>query len=82
MSEVLETPEEREFSEWLLHPVTKRMRSLMQDQIESLRDKWQSGAFLDQFQSALVIENAIAIGNCQVLERLLDLKAEDLEEEK
>lgn len=82
MNESLETPEQKAFAEWLLHPVTKKLRLEARRRIDALRDKWQNGELLDQFQAALVIENAIAIGNCQSLSWLEGLEAEDLEEGK
>ena len=66
------------FNEWLAHPVTVRLRHFLQNQQAALRTQWSSGAFTSESIEKGALLNANAIGQCEVLEQLLNLEPEQL----
>lgn len=75
----VKTPEEEEFADWLLHPVTKRLRAQARREYEGLKDDWAEGKFSSDNQFLMAQYSANAIGKCEVLYKISDLKFEDLE---
>jgi hypothetical protein len=67
-----------QFNEWLAHPLTVRLRHLLQDQLAELQEQWSSGAFTDGSMEKMALLNANAVGQCEVIRLLLDLEANQL----
>lgn len=80
-AKVVKTPQEEEFAEWLLHPVTKRLRAQALREYEALKDDWAEGKFSSDNQFLMAQYSANAIGKCEVLYKIADLKFEDTENE-
>lgn len=73
--------QESEFHGWLQHPTTQRLRALIRERKEALKEQWASGQFTDLSQYGAAILNAKAIGECQTLDWLLELEFTHLYEE-
>ena len=71
-------PTETEFLEWLQNPVTQRFREILRDRKESLKESWAGGAFTDLSQYGTAILNAKAIGNCEMLDLMINVEYEEL----
>lgn len=69
---------ERDFSDWLQHPVTKLLRTYLEAKREGLKNQWAQGEFTYQEGYATAIKNAEAIGACVVYSDLLELEYEDI----
>lgn len=76
---VVKTKEEEEFAEWLLHPVTKKLKAMALKEYEGLKDKWAHGEMSNENPNVSALNSANAIGKCEVLYTLATLKFEDLE---
>lgn len=79
--EVPESLEERAFKEWLMHPVTGKMRAAAAAKREVLRDQWESGAFTTEDLHWDKSYNAKALGRLEELRWLVELNWQDLEED-
>lgn len=66
------------FNEWLAHPVTVRLRHLLQDQLQAMRERWSSGSFTADTVEKTALLSANAVGQCEVLSQLIDLEANQL----
>lgn len=73
-----ERPEELAFKDWLEHPVTRAFQAFLGREQERLKNAWAGGAFTDMGQFGTAILNAKAIGQCETLEMLKTLEAEDV----
>lgn len=71
---VLVVVTEEEWSSWVGHPTTKIFRELLQKRLKERKDDWIAGRF------PTTDGNAKAIGECQVLNAILVLSAEDVNE--
>jgi prophage antirepressor-like protein len=81
MPELSSTPEEQAFKDWLLNPVTKKLREAAERRKETLKEEWASGSFtaMEHFGTATL--NAKAIGRVQELSWIIELDFTDLYEE-
>jgi len=70
MSEAM--PSEEEWSEWLQHPCTKRLRYWAGSQRMALMEMWASGNFSAAFDMEMAVKNAGATGACSVYSDLLN----------
>lgn len=66
------------FNEWLAHPVTVRFRHLLQEQLEEIKRQWSRGAYTTESIEGSAMRTANALGQCEVLETLLELEASQL----
>lgn len=73
--------EKEEFLNWLEHPVTRKLRRVLQTWREAERDKWESGDYICESKDGLVQLNAGGVARCKVLKEILDLNHETLEAE-
>lgn len=64
---------EEDFAGWVEHPVTKALRKVLRARVELAKERWATGAFLDQSQFATIAENARAIGGCEAAEFVVEL---------
>ena len=71
MSQQNRLPTEQEFQDWLEHPATQALRSLLLQEIQTLKDQWAAGAFTNEAQYATHMLNASAIGGIRVAERVI-----------
>lgn len=78
MSHPTRLPTEQEFQDWLEHPATQALRSLLSQEVQTLKDQWASGAFTNEGQYATQMLNASAIGSIRVAERILSVDYEQL----
>lgn len=81
MEQPANSPQENEFKEWLLHPTTRRLHEWLRSKQASWKDQWAAGAFTDVHEYATAILNAKAIGNCQMVDSVLNIELSDLYEE-
>lgn len=77
----MKLPTEQEWKEWQQHPVTLSLQQVLRNWQHELKEQWASGAFTDQSQFATAISNAKAIGNCEAIDRVINLEYEQLEGE-
>ena len=66
------------FNEWLAHPVTVRFRHLLQEQLEEIKTQWSRGAYTSESLEKSAMLNANMLGQCEVIELLLSLEANQL----
>ena len=76
--ELQKSPEQVAFEEWRAHPVTRKLFEFYRARQELLKNQWAAGRFTDVHKYAMTILNAKAIGQVEILERLLELEASDL----
>ena len=74
----MRTPSEEEFKEWLLHPVTRAMREVLERRRESNRCAWEGGSYSDWDSHTHAIINAGAIGECKGMAFVQELDYETL----
>ena len=75
-----ESLEERAFKEWLMHPITIKLRLFARERREAIRDQWEHGNISDWVKDIHVLLNAAAIGECKSLAWIEELEWGDLEE--
>ena len=56
---------EQEFLDWIQHPVTKTLLTILEAKREDLRQRWESGAFTDYEKEATVLVNVGNLGTCK-----------------
>ena len=61
-----EMPSEKEWSEWLQHPCTKRLRFWADQTRLDLMEQWAEGNFSAAFDMEMAVKNAGATGACSV----------------
>lgn len=61
--------------EWLQHPVTKMFRDHLKVVREDLKESWASGAFSEDTEFKNAVKQAWAVGQCKLLDELLDPEA-------
>ena len=66
-------PSEEEWTEWLLHPCTKRLRDWADKSRQDLMEQWAAGNFSAAFDVEMAVKNAGATGACSIYEYLKDL---------
>lgn len=66
------------FNEWLAHPLTVRLRHLLMGQLVDLQSQWSSGTFTAESAEKTAMLNANAVGQCEVIQYLLDLEPNQL----
>ncbi len=66
------------FDDWSQDPTTQALRRFLASELASLKDQWANGAFTADSVERLALLQANAIGQCEVLQRLLDLDSQQL----
>ena len=56
---------EKEFKEWLEHPVTIAIKKVLEAKRDLLRRQWESGHFTDYDMSSMALVNVGNIGTCR-----------------
>lgn len=64
-----------ELVEWLQHPVTKAFKEHLTSIREDLKELWARGSLSEDTEFKTAVKQAWAIGQCDLLERLLDVEA-------
>lgn len=64
---------EDQFKAWKELPESKALFSAVFARKERLKEQWASGQFTELFEHATAIKNAQAIGECKMLEWILEL---------
>lgn len=64
---------EEEVKEWLLHPTTQAFKKHLTSLREQLKEQWASGSFSQDSEFKNAMQQAKYIGQCQLLEDLLDV---------
>lgn len=72
---------EVEFDEWLVHPMTQRLRSVAEGKLAFLKNQWVMSNFATENAHESVTLNARAIGQAIEMDWLMKLEFEDLYEE-
>lgn len=68
--------DEKEFLEWLQHPVTQAVRGLCEKKREELRQQWEGGSFTDYSAETTVLVNVGNLGTCKGLAFVSELDYE------
>jgi hypothetical protein len=76
----MEIPAETEWATWQSLPTTLAHRELLRKWRQGLMEQWASGLFDGPKFAENSIRNAGAIAQIRLIEKLLDLKYEQLEE--
>ena len=74
------SPKEEEYRDWLSHPVTQEFRELLRNWREDLKAQWEQGNFVGTSWEVTALANAEALGQVNMLKKLLELDAQQLEE--
>jgi hypothetical protein len=69
------------YEDWLAHPITVALNHFLRSQLEELSRQWRQGNFTSDTVDKTALLNANAIGQCEVLENLLNLKPEQFLEQ-
>lgn len=75
------TPEQEMFQEWGKHPVTQKVREWANHRREALKDQWSRGTFSSSSKTWMLVQNASAVGYCNMLDEFLNLTSEELEDD-
>lgn len=62
-----------ELHEWRQHPVTQAVFRTLNEERQRLMEQWASAGFMSD-----PVEAAEAVGMCQAINKILNVKAEDL----
>ncbi len=65
------------YEDWLTHPITVELNHFLRSQLEELSRHWRMGNFTSDTVDKTALLNANAIGQCEVLEQILNLKPEE-----
>jgi len=66
-------PSEEEWSDWLQHPCTKRLRFWAEKDRLGLMEMWAKGNFSAAFDTEMAVKNAGATGACSVYADVIEL---------
>ena len=69
---------QEKYDDWLAHPVTVALNHFLRREAENLRQQWSRGNFTSDTADKTALLNANAIGQAEVVDRLLNLKPEEL----
>lgn len=69
---------ERDFTEWLQHPVTAALKEALERKREDLRQDWEGGSFTDYTKEGTALVNVGNIGTCRGLAWVQELDYETL----
>jgi hypothetical protein len=69
------------YEDWLAHPITVALNQHLRRQLEELSSQWRQGNFTSDTVDKTALLNANAIGQCEVLDTLLNLKPEEFLEQ-
>jgi len=72
---------DRDFAEWLEHPVTVALRKVLEKKRDDLRRAWEGGSFTDYEKEGTVITNVANMGTCKGYAWVQELDWEELETE-
>lgn len=70
---------EEEFEAWKVHPTTQVFFKWLNCHVETLRDDWASGAFVDDDVYKSAVRNAGALGECSMAAKILGLDHAQIE---
>lgn len=73
---------EKEFNEWLDHPVTRAVKEMYADKANELKDAWAAWNFVNSSAEAYAIQNAGEVGRCNTYLKFSTLSYEDYQTEK
>ena len=74
--------EQKEFDEWLTHPVTVAVKALYGERREILKECWANGEFSYATNEATALRNAEKIGEVTAYRHISELSYEDYQTEK
>ena len=72
-------PSAEEFQAWKLDPVTQEIYHLLRLWKKSLQEQWSRGVFQKETPQATAEANAAALGQIEILNKLIDLEPIDIE---
>lgn len=70
--------DEKDFADWLQHPVTKVVREVLQKKREELRQQWEGGSFTDYKLETTALVNVGNLGTCKGYAFVAELDYEQL----
>ena len=70
--------DERDFNDWLQHPITKVVREVLQKKREELRQAWEGGSFTDYAVETTALVNVGNLGTCKGYAFVAELDFEQL----
>lgn len=69
---------EEQWNLWLLDPCTQAIREWAKEEVESLRDKWESANFVASLVHEEIARNNAAQGACSILRQIEALNYQDM----
>lgn len=81
MNENFVTPEQQEFQDWLLHPVTKIFLQWARNRREVLKEEWAMAAFTGRETNESLARNYAAQGAVSVYKEVSEVSYEDIYED-
>ena len=69
------------FHSWKEHPVTQHLFKALKQRVEERQEAWMNGGYNSQSSNAMVVMNAKEQGYALTCNDILNMKAEDLEDE-
>ena len=73
---------QEQFNTWLEDPVTKRLKTQLQEWVEERKEEWATGGLLGDSEFSTAVAGARAIGNIEVCKTLLEWEPDELIKEK
>lgn len=67
-----------EWDEWQHHQVTKEWYSFLEFLKKELQDDWANSVFTGSLEGETVQRNAFALGQVELLSRLLEISSEEI----
>jgi len=71
-------PTEKEFDEWMAHPVTAYVREYFHKLRENMRQQWEGGSFTDYSRETTALVNVGNVGTCKGYAAFTELDYDDL----
>jgi hypothetical protein len=66
-----------QYDDWLSHPVTVRLNQYLRAKKQEFLEAWGDGRFTAESDTGTLQLNANALGQVEILTRLLDLQPDD-----
>ena len=65
--------EKEQWDEWLVHPVTQKLRDWAKEEVGKVRDLWESGGLKGETEYLSQIQDSLAHGRCQILRQIEEM---------
>ena len=69
---------QEQYDNWLAHPVTVLLNQYLRRQRELLKEQWANAGFTADTSEKTALLTANAVGQCEVLQTILELQPDQL----